>query len=370
MGNQYVFARDFAGVLGVGQGHDDTDGINEALEWCYQNNRVLHLGEGVFSVREAGVNEGRKYCLLSKGVSIIGSGAAQTQLVPYGQVASDVDFLQVSPRAGFFNDFMCFSNFSIRPAFPNFDQGHQGARSIWMVFNVSNINVGKLDISRLYLFPGNDRSLVIENNPSLLPQGCPSNSYIHDNVFFEGVRASFIGDSNVFARNSIRSRASGAVGLEAFTVVGALGTAGHNKIVDCNIDAAGGSILLRSGRHWLIDNCNMEQSHGPGTSLGAMIDLRGDIGRLKMPVVRNCVGAIFGTSVAQRVIAITACDGPEIIGGDYDSDSPRGQAIWNRSTSSSMLLHPNVRVTTVWSQRVTDEGLGTRTVATSQGSKI
>lgn len=343
---------------------DDTDAINAAYQIAYDQKRSIYFPSGIYPVRESA--SGSKACIINYGVNTFGDGARTTWIIPFGDVATDVDFMKIAPQVGNYNDFLRVKDIAIWPAYPAFSTSVKGNRCIWVVTDFENMNLAKLQISGCYFFPSNGYSVHTENNPTKLPQGCPSNSYICDNAMWGGLKMSYCGDSNNIERNVIRTGANFVCGIEMFTVGGSLGSAGHNMIFANNIDCAGGGILLRSGRHFHVLSNNIEQSTGSGTSVGACVELRGDLGRLDMPVVRGNVSALFGSSIAQRALLVGNCDKAEVDGNKYDSDSPRSQAVWVRGGADKTLFGIN-ELTGTWAAKVTNEGSNTRSYSVANG---
>lgn len=344
---------------------DDTIGLEQAVAKCRADNRPLIVPAGMYKFAPRG---GNKYALNTQGISILGEGSKYSIFAPYRPFADDEDYFLMNVAAGQMNDFIDIDGISLQPS-QTFSTGVTGKRGLWVVINVANINVGKLRIQRCYFFPTKDLSLHIENNAALLPQGCPSNSMICDNAFWGGVKMTGIGDSNEFLRNIVRTQVNTVPtpGIECTVTDNGIGSAGHNAIVGNNIDCSGGGILLHNGRHWQILRNNIEQSTGQGTSIGAVIDLRGDVGRLDMPVVTDNVSAIFGTSIAARALAIGNADRAYVDGNKFDSDSPRNQAVWNRVGAVGSIFGYRNRLTSAWATKFTDEGTGTRQITTSAG---
>jgi hypothetical protein len=71
-----------------------------------------------------------------------------------------------------------------------------------------------------------------------------------------------------------------------------------------NIDAWGAAIILGNARNIVRDSNNIKQSDGPGSPVGAVINICGDLGVVSKPVITNNEVSIFGTPTAARSIAV------------------------------------------------------------------
>jgi len=209
-----------------------------------------------------------------------------------------------------------------------------------MLFDSVN-NAAKMHIHHVYFGPGNDYSLRLENHPTLNPQGIPSNSLISDSMFWEGISASNIGDSNVFSRNVIRGSSTSRHGLRLHVIDGAYGSAGMTMIDNNNIDAQGPAIEVLNGRRPQIMFNNIEQSAG-GCLTCSIVDVSGSSGQVVQPLVAGNHISAFGTSISQYAIRVSNSTAATIENNDIRSDNARTAAIRIEAAASLTLLGRNV----------------------------
>lgn len=298
---------------------DDTTAINEALETAYQERLAVMLPPGTCVVSETTSN----YMLLNKGVSMFGAGALKSVIVPGPGVGNSADFILFRPPTG--SPEFSFTEITGFMIYPSADGTKRGARGLYMIFDAQN-NGAKLYIHHLYFAAGNDYSLRIENHPTLNPQGIPSNSLISDNILWDGVSATNIGDSNVFSRNTIRGTSVERAGIRLHVIDGSYGSAGMTSIDNNNIDAMGPAIKILNGRRPQVIFNNIEQSSG-GCLTCAVIEISGEAGQVDQPLISGNHIGIFGSSISQYGIGIGNSKNARVTNNDIQSDNARTAAV-------------------------------------------
>ncbi|MBY5865982.1 glycosyl hydrolase family 28-related protein [Rhizobium leguminosarum] len=334
---------------------DDTTALNLALDKAFSLGRPLYIPKGVYVLSQVG-STGR--CLLNKGVSMVGDGAVRTIFTFAPSVPNTVDMMLFAPIGG--ADFVTIERTGWWPGYPNFQSTIKGKRCIHFLWTGSaSVSSSKLKVQHNYFFPSSDYSIETECN-SIIIQGSPSNAQFSDNHFWGGVKLSNIGDSNVFARNVLRSPVSLRPGFNVFVIDAAGGSAGHNVFRDNNIDCYGGAIWILNGREYIIDGNNIEQSTGGGSSSAAVVDIDGTSGTVISAKVTNNRIAIFGSSTAQTALRFNgSLDGFENC-NTLETDVTRGQALLITSNSNGLKRGGATRIGSGWTTPVNNSGVGTK----------
>ncbi|CAB4327644.1 glycosyl hydrolase family 28-related protein [Brucella sp. 191011898] len=336
---------------------DDTDAINNAFTASWHRRARLYIPSGVYRVRMSGQEpaSGRLRCLLNPGVSIVGDGALRSVIAPFGDLASDVDYMHIIPRTDGPQDFLHISDISIWPGFPNFDSTVKGRCPIWLVVDQNGVNISKFQIDGCYFTPSNDYSFRSECNPAKVFQGAPSNSLITGNSFWGGVFISNIGDSNVVEKNTVRAPVSRKRAFDVFIVNASGGYAGHNVFADNNIDCPGGAFYFWNGREVIVERNNIELSEGDGSPSQAVIDFDGFSGAILDIKVRDNHVGVFGTATAQTAIRFHNVQGGIVDGNVIKTDVSRANGLLLTAISSGIRLG-HTKITGPWSSIMLDQG--------------
>lgn len=345
----FINAQNYASGDGL---TDDTEALNEALEFAFQQRKALYVPKGVYRLSEVGST---KRCLFNKGVAIFGDGALLSVFAPMADVGTDVDMMLFYPLGT--AEFTGIERTGWWPGYPNFDTNLRCKRPIHFVWDGSpEASSKKLYVRENYFLPSNDLSIEMECNPALIAQGSPSNGHICDNDFWGGIKLSNCGDSNVIARNVIRAPVSGRPGIQIFTVDAGDGSAGHNAIRDNNIDSCpGGAIHILNGREYIIDGNNIEHRTGGGSPSAAVVDIDGTSGAVLGCKVTNNRVAVFGHSTAQTGIRLNAVANGYVSENTLDAGGSRQQAILTTANALHTRFGRNV-YNGSWVQQINNNG--------------
>lgn len=296
--SDWLSVKDF-GATGDGS-TNDTAALNLALAAAYAAGKEVFIPAGTYIVDES--SSGSGYALLNRGVSMIGEGRTSI-IAPKSTMPNTADFILIHPVTATDVDNLRLENFLI---YPNISGTKRGKRGIYFLID-GVTNVGRFHMDGVYVTPGNDYSLQIENNPNTNPQGCPSNSLIERCAFWEGSKTTYCGDSFVIRNNILRSTDTSTRPGCFVYMTDAAGVAGHLIFEGNNVDCDGAALTVVQGREVKILYNNIEQSYGAGTN-GAVIDLDGSSGSLDdCAIVGNHVG-IFGTATVSKAIRLGVAD--------------------------------------------------------------
>lgn len=298
-----VSVKDF-GAVGDGV-TDDTVAVQTALDYCYAAKKTLFFPAGYYAVTESG--PGSTYALRNRGVSMVGEGTFYSQIVPLASMPNTADFIRVTPDSGAYIDFMELGRLSIQPTY---NGGKRGRSCIYMDFP-QETNLSRLHMHNLYLLPGNDYSLVIDNNNVVNFQGVPANSVIEQCMFWEGTKLLKVGDSITIRNNVFRSSAGGREAIRLY-ISDTSGVASHCVITENNIDCVGGALYAIRGRSIKFTYNNVELSAGAGTANGAIIDLDGSSGTMPWCEVSGNHIGVFGTATPTTAIRVNSSVGATI----------------------------------------------------------
>lgn len=266
----YANVLDF-GAVGDGT-TNNTAAIQAALDHCLTSKQTLFFPAGYYAVTES--SSGSGYALINRGVSMVGEGTFYSQIVPLSTMPNTADFLRVTPNDGAYIDFLEFGRFSINCGYGGTKRGRRGI----FVNTQQATNMSRWYVHDMYIMPGNDYSVYVDNNNAINVQGVPANSVIERNMFWEGMCLTKIGDSVTIRNNVLRSSdGSGREGVRLY-MTDTSGVAGHAIITENNIDCDGGAVLALRGRNVKVNYNNIEQTTGTGTANGAIVDIDGSSG--------------------------------------------------------------------------------------------
>lgn len=355
--------QDYISVKDVGAKGDgiqnDTPFINNAFEQAVAAKKDVYFPGGTYMLDESSPGSG--FCLLNKGVSIIGEGALRTIFVPKANLPNTVDYIMVQPTAATVLDFMEISGFIVYPNASGIKRGKRG-----MVIDMSAVsNATAVHIDGCYFAPGNDLSLdwvtTLAN-----PQGGPANSLIERSSFWEGLRLVNHGDSISIRNNVFRSSvASGRIGIQSEGINGGTGQPAQLNIHENNFDCNGGAFHAKNGLSGSFTNNNVEQSAGTGTSSGAVVDIDGNATTVGyMDISGNNFG-VFGAAAVGQIIRVNNAQGVKIINNRLLSAGPAFAATGILLTSNAIdtTLSGN-EISTGVTTPVSDFGVGTRGIQT------
>jgi len=340
----------------VGNGiANDTPAINAALADAIVKRKAVYFPSGVYKLSEA--YGGAGYCLLNRGVSMIGEGALRVQLIPDAALPPTADYIWLKPTAADVLDFVEISGLFI---YPNAPGNKRGKRSLFV--DMSEVsNASSVHVDGCYFAPGNDYSLEWFTN-AVNVQGGPANSLFERTHFWEGVKMTNHGDSNTFRNCVFRSSVgSGRVGVNTKSIYAGGGQASQLTVEQCNMDCDGGAILALNGLKYTIIKNNIEQSHGTGTGSGACIDLDGSEGGCSWAQFEgNSIGA-FGASALSAILRINNAYQTKVSHNRFTSalaaNSPT--CIFISSLATDTIIEQN-EIGTAFTTTVNDLGVGTR----------
>ncbi|MBR8188101.1 hypothetical protein KDW82_03355 [Burkholderia vietnamiensis] len=324
--NDWIDARDY-GAMGSddpNQLNNDTMGLQAALDAAHAKRKAVWMPSRYYGVSDT---------LTNRGVSMLGQGTFYSQITPLTSFPAGKSFIVVKPDPGGYIDFLELGRFSINPTNGS---TRYGGVAIFMDFS-RETNLARLHMHDLYLMPGNDYSLRIENNLAVNLQGVPSNSVIERCAFWEGTKLIGIGDSNTVQQNIFR--ASGNRTAMWVYMADVSGIASHFVARENNIDCPGGALYAIKGRNIKLLYNNIEHSAGAGTPNGAVVDFDGSSGALAFPAaIGNHIG-IFGTSTAIEAIRVNGARGCAVDQNTMLASAP--------SAAQAILLTPSAQDTDV-----------------------
>lgn len=344
------------GAVGDGVAND-TPAINAALADAILKRKAIYFPTGVYKLSEAFGGAG--YCLLNRGVSMIGEGALRVQLVPDPALPPTADYIWIKPTASDVLDFVEISGLFV---YPNAPGNKRGKRALFVDMSAVS-NASSFHIDGCYFAPGNDYSFEWFTD-SVNIQGGPANSLFERTSFWEGVKLTNHGDSNTFRNCIMRSSVgSGRVGVNSKSIFAGGGQASQLTIEQCNMDCDGGAIIALNGLKYTIIKNNIEQSHGTGTGSGACVDLDGTQGGCAWAQFEgNSVGA-FGTAALSSILRINNAYQTKVSHNRFSSatagNSPT--CIFITGSATDTIVEQN-EIGTNFTTTINDLGVGTRGV--------
>ncbi len=348
---QFLSVADY-GARGDGA-TDDTSAINAALQAASVRKRALFFPSGTYRVTEAAPGAG--HALLNRGVTCFGEGSA-TIIAPLPAMPNSADYMLINPATGTDLDAVSIRDLMI---WPGIDGVRRGRRAIHGLFDGVS-NVSRLEIRRVYCAPGNDHSIRLENNPATNPQGGPSGSVIEQCGIWEGLHATYVGDSVCVRNNIFRSSVgSGRPGcLLYMTDTASAGKAGHFVFEQNNVDCDGGAVSIIAGREVKILYNNIEHSHGAG-SHGAVVDIDGSSGVIDGVEIRGNHVGVFGTSTASSAIRLNGTSNAIVADNVLIAGTTVAVGINVKASSTSARIEYADGEITGFEARIADDGLGT-----------
>lgn len=234
----------------VGDGvTDDTAAIQSAVD----SNSLVSIPAGSYLISSS--------ITITDDVSIIGHGR-NSEIVVASSTGATTDAIKITPPASTGIRFIRLSNFSVAP-----ESGTPGRHALHIDLSATGAFVANVVISELFLNALGGKGIVLTNPVNV--DGFFT-STICDNLITNGIYFERCGDSIRVERNTI----TGAnPGIEMSMVDGAAQVA----IVDNNITAAGGAVVLHSGNQVKIHRNQIEQAVAYTGSGEACIWVRGDI---------------------------------------------------------------------------------------------
>ncbi|WP_448652503.1 phage tail fiber domain-containing protein [Pseudomonas fluorescens] len=160
---------------------NDTPFINLAMEAAVSARKGVHFPTGVYMVDESAPGSG--YCILNRGVSMIGEGALRVQIVPVPTLPNTVDYILIKPTTATILDFVEIKGLF---TYPNNPGNKRGKRSVYVDMSAVS-NSSCFHMEGCYFGPGNDYSFEWFTSTDN-PQGGPANSVFERNAFWEGVK--------------------------------------------------------------------------------------------------------------------------------------------------------------------------------------
>lgn len=338
------------GVTGDGL-TDDTEDLNFALAAAFDDGVKLYIPPGIYRYDEA--SPGAGYALYNPGASIIGQGRQSVIFAPLATMPNTADFMLINPTtdvsqlelAGFF-------------VHPDYDGTVRGRRAIYMLFD-SVSNLSKLHMHGLIIRPCNNYGVEISNDVATNLQGIPAYSRIEGNIFYDGVKAFGLGDSNVFHSNFHNTpAASGRHGLWLYHVDGGGGVSSHTMISGCAMSCDGASLRVDRARNIKFFHNNVEQAAGAGSN-SAVIDINGSGGTIPVVEIKGNHFGVFGTTTVQKVVRINAANCAEVESNTFLSGIVLPSAIDITVAASDTYVGRNAMDTSKFTAPVTNAGTGT-----------
>lgn len=322
---------------------DNTAALNRAHAEAYGLHRPLWIPPGIYRVSDS---------IINRGVPVFGAGRFQSVIAPSAAFPGASNLYVVNPLSGVDVEFLYLRDFGI---WPGIDGPLRGKHGIHILID-GITNMKRLVMWGIYVTPGNDYSLRIENNPALNLQGCPSNSLISECSFFEGIQATFIGDSVIVSHNDLRSTST-RLGLLAY-LTDTSGVAGLLSFRENNVDCAGGAISVQRGTNIKVIDNNIEQSAGAGTN-GAVVDISGSSGAIDTADVTGNKIDIFGTAAVNKAIRLDGVNDAFVDRNDMNAAVTVTDAIHITANANRTQLGRNP-TTGSFTNKVTNNGAGTK----------
>ncbi len=249
-----------------------------------------------------GQDASNAWCLrLNKPVSIVGGGQ-YASIVPISSVGTSVDTIKVAVDDQY--DWTSFKIEGLGIGDPNTGT-RNGRYGIYIDTTATGVWIAKFRIIGCSIWHGADAAINHTNGSNA--NGGYYGSSITDNVLEGGIELVGSGDSIVVSGNII---SGGGIGVDATLVDGA-------SLIDIeknNITSTGGGVVIRLAMNPRIRDNNIEQTT-TGALDNAMINLKGDAGTIRNPIVEgNHCGAFTGSGITS-IIKVNNC-----IGGRYNGN--------------------------------------------------
>lgn len=333
---------------------DDTVALNNTFSTAYSAGLAVHIPAGTYRYRE--FSPGVGFAVLNRGVSVTGEGKMNSVFAPLPTMPNTASFMLINPIANADISFLELGRFMV---YPGATGTKYGGRCIFFNFNVVS-NLSKIHIHDLYLAPGNDYSIEVQNAIAVNPQGAPAYSIMENNEFFEGIKLIGVGDSNAIRNNFFNSSVgSGRAGIYLYHVDGAGGVSSHSMITGNAMDCDGGSLQVIRGRNIKFNYNNVEQSHGTGTPNGAVIDIDGSSGTIPFSEVCSNAFGTFGTGSITSMIRINGSLGAKVEDNTIISSYTLASAVSITANATDTFVGRNEVDTTKYTAPVNDLGVGT-----------
>lgn len=338
---------------------DDTVAFQRAINACFARGFDLLVSAGVYMVRES--SPGAGYALLNRGVSMIGENMMRSVIAPLATMPNTADYVLLNPLANSDISRLEISNVFV---FPDRDGTKRGKRAFYLLFNAVT------NLSKLYMYgnvcrPGNDLSMEIANTIVTNPQGVPAYAIVEHNLFYDGVKAFGIGDSNAFRHNFHNTPVgSGRHGLWLYHVDGSGGSSSHSMVYGNAMVCSGAALKVDRGRHVKFVWNNVEQSHGAGSN-SACVDLDGIGGTLASTEIKGNHFGVFGTATINKVVRVNGAHNTDIEGNTFLSAFVLTDCINITSSALDTVVGRNAIDLTKFTNPVTDAGTGTTGVLKS-----
>lgn len=336
---------------------NDTPAINSALAAAISARKSVYFPAGVYKLSESSPGSG--YCLLNRGVPMIGEGAPCTWLVPDPALPAEVDYILIQPTAADVLDFVELKGLFV---YPNAPGNKRGRRALFVDMTAVS-NATAFHIEGCYFAPGNNYSFEWYTDPANV-QGGPANSLFERSMFWEGVKLTNHGDSNTFRNCVLRSSAgSGRQGINTKSIFAGGGQASQLTVEQCNFDCDGGAILALNGLKYTIINNNIEQSHGTGSAAGACIDLDGTEGGVAWATYSGNSAGAFTSAALSTILRINNAAHTKVCHNRFSSAlaGNAGVAISITANATDTIIEQN-EIGTNFPVTINNLGVGTRGV--------
>lgn len=350
---EWISITDYGAVPGAGV--DNTASINAALAAAFAAGLPLFIPRGVWMVQDT---TGQGAAIINPGVSMYGASKQGSMIIPGPSHPNTSHIMRVKPAANGSLDFWFLKDFMI---YPGYSGTIRGASCIYVDTTNSNINAGCVEWSGLHLMPGNDYSIQWVNG-AVNFQGNPSNSIFHRNSIWEGMVFTNAGDNIRIVDNAILSSEGTFHAGIVFTAVNASGGVSAGLHVARNAsNCDGGFVQIRAGHQFVIADNNYEQSKGPGSGNGAIIDIQGDVATCGGGRISGNAFGVFGTTTINVAIRIANAVGVRVDQNRMLSGITVPVGLRITSSATDTIVGSNAWPTLVTSSH-DDSGVGTRGV--------
>lgn len=341
-----------------GAAADNIAAVNAAIAIGLSQNWPVELpsGEGgTYYYTQDGANPWGINC--DGGVNIYGEGRMGATWAPVDGLDDTIDFMRIRPLGN--SNFHGINNIMVRQDKSGTPYGGAAFRLVYD--DVASSQNWKF--SRLYASAGLDYSFDSFNDAAINAQGVPFTGSLEDSYFGEGVKMVGFSDSMKFDHLTIRTTpGSGRVGLDIDPVTGAACT----SVLDCNIDASGGAINVRSGSNVNIERADIEQSTGAGSN-GAVVNFSGSTAQVKSSgITKSKIGIFQGAGLPTNTVASSVRFGNTRSCFDDRTKHLPGMTVARVYDVTSSALHTSLRPSEIalgagrFTTLANDLGVGTR----------